>query len=200
MATEQIELESAKLLSQYSGDRQNFLCHRHFTFRGKRHFQCLGLPKGLVFIDLPTSLPQAPADALNIGMAAAAGRLLGGHLGSQLAQIAVMGASSGTQRQVQQTFEMAGDGEIREIARQRPLSFAVKYEDVGWATIDPPRALATTAGLIRFKAKKIGTVEIEPTDLQEMLAAIKLFQSKLGDRVQMRVEFDAKKRRFVKSH
>ena len=43
---EVIELESAKLMEQFSADHQNFVCVRHAALHGKRHYQVISLPKG----------------------------------------------------------------------------------------------------------------------------------------------------------
>ncbi len=192
-----IELESAKFMPQFSSDRQNFQCYRHVALGGKRFYQVLAMPKAFLLIDLPTSNHDGDVSALNLGMAAGLGRLLGGHAGSQIAQMVVLG-TAGPKTGIDETYEMAGDEELAAIVKSRRKSLIVTYENIDWATIDPVRAFSTSAGLVRFKAKKVGKIELELIKPHDMMVAVDVFKARLGDRVKVRAVYDNRKLRFVK--
>ena len=109
-----------------------------------------------------------------------------------------MGARAGGRAQVDETFELASDEELLEIIKKRRKSISVKYEHTKWATIDVARAMSTAAGLIRFKAKKVGKVEIEPVGQDDMFSVVETFKRCLGEKVKVRTAFDPRRRRFVK--
>ena len=180
----QLELTSTAFLSKYSEDRKSFLCMHKPTFGDRCHYQALSLPKGMMFLDCPTTTTH---EAMPGSFAASlVGGILFGAAGARLARLATETRST----QIAESYRMSTDEELIQVCRDRKKSFVLWFDEVRWLSIDPPGWCSSGCARLCFEAENVGKYEMEFPTAEDVLSATDLFQLKLPGCTQINVQWN----------
>lgn len=194
-----VELESSALLDRFAQDRPVFHGRLSRPLRCKRFFQVFGCETGFLCLELTYDGP-APSRAVAIAKWCAA--IWFGPL-AIIVHIIMLRNAAKHVASLDLSNAMRSDDELVELARQRQHSFVARYDDIKWIRIERPDALErllfgeTLQGMITFRERTVGKVTIYIYDHQSMQTAIDALPRRLGERVDCRIAFDPRSRRFV---
>jgi hypothetical protein len=204
----QQELRSTQTWSQNSGDRPAFQADVQRGLFRSGHFQVFAMPRGLLFLEmrLKDYGQLGGGGGVNIGQIALAVNfgMLGAFAGAMAAQRDAQRYGSRPADRWEAGFDLLGEDDLLELARQRKKSFVAKIDEILSVTIDAPGALgrmlgdSSVAGHITLRDKVLGKVKMQVRDQSSMAVAVDALPRKLGERARVNVAFDQSSRQFVR--
>jgi hypothetical protein len=194
------ELQSNRWLQGHTGDRPSFDAIIARGFSGNRRFQVFAMTRGLLCLDKgkPISGSGSDLDTRAVVIGGVLGGALGAMVGAAVASNTPMGRAP-----VEPNYDLCSEDELLELARTRRRSFVAFYDDIKSISLNPPGFLArllgdrSTAGYVKLRERKLGTVEMEIREASEMVVAIDTLPRRLGDRVQVKLQLDPRTRTFI---
>jgi len=196
-AAGQLELQSTTWMQRNTSDRPSFRAVVRRTF-SKGQYQVFALPRGLLFLErrsITDSVGNGPSGAV------VAGAVLGGAVGAMIGAAIASSASSSSERD--ENLDICDEETLIELARSRRKSFVAKLDEIISVSIDAPGSLgrmfadSSLAGWITLRDRCLGKVTLEIHEQPAMAVAVETLPRRLGERVQINVEFDQQKLRFV---
>ena len=191
----QYDLQSTSILAQPTGDRPSFQADVSRGLFNSGHFQVFAMPQGLLFLEMRLR------DYGNLGPDAPCG---GGLAGAAAAWREGERYGFAPPDKWETGLDAKCEDELLEMARERRKSFVSKLDEIRSVSIDAPGFFgmmfgdSTLQGTITLRDRKLGKVLIDIRDASAMSVAVDALPRRLGDRVTLNAQFDAKSRRFVR--
>ena len=190
------DLQSTSILAQHTGDRPSFQADVSRGLFNSGHFQVFAMPQGLLFLEMRLR------DYGNLGNTSGFGA--GGLTGAMAEWRDAERYGFAPPDKWETGLDAKGEDELLDMARQRRKSFVSKLDEIRSVSIDAPGFFgtmfgdSTLQGTITLRDRKLGKVLIDIRDPSAMSVAVDALPRRLGDRVKLNAQFDAKSRRFVR--
>jgi len=187
-------LQSATILAEHTGDRPSFQADVSRGLFNSGHFQVFAMPQGLLFLEMRLR------DYGNLGSGQSYGT---GLAGASAAWNDGQRYGFAPPDKWETGLDAKGEDELLELARERRKSFVSKLDEICAVSIDAPGFFARTLGdsslegTITLRDRTLGKVYAEIRDASAMSVAVDALPRRLGDRLQLNVQFDRNSRRFV---
>lgn len=187
-------LQSATILAEHTGDRPSFQTDVSRGLFKSGHFQVFAMPQGLLFLEMRLR------DNGNLGSGYAGGTGLAG-AGAAWQDGQRYGFAPPDKWET--GLDARSEDELLELAADRSKSFVSKLDEICAVSIDAPGFFARTLGdstlegTITLRDRTLGKVYAEIRDASAMSVAVDALPRRLGDRLQLNVQFDRNSRRFV---
>ena len=187
-----IELQSRRFQNACAGRPE-------FQVRMKRGAtrddQVVGLKNGLLLLDLAYADIGHSAGSTHDGTLGTIGAVFGGRVGRMIGD-ALESAGASPLGEATNNFAGYSDGDLVEMARKQKGTLIAPYDDIQSVVIDKPTMWETwtrggaVAALISVREKVLKRMTWEIRDLQSLITACQFLPAKLGERVNMKMEFD----------
>jgi hypothetical protein len=200
------ELQSTRMVSEHSGDRPSFQADIDRGLFRSGHFQVFAMPQGLLCLELR----HKDYGAFGGGGPSGAAVLLATQFGALGGLAAGMAAARDAQRygaapedRWEAGFDLTDEDELLALARTRKKSFVCKLDEISWISIDPPGLFSRLfgngqlAGRITVRDRSLGKITMDVCDPAAMSVAVDALPRRVGERVQVNVEFDPSQKQFV---
>jgi hypothetical protein len=194
-----VQLRTAAIADRTQSDRPMFDAKVSRLF-GSRSYHVFCFSEAMLFLNAVE--PQAASNGAG-GGAVVAGALVGGLVGAMVgAAIASSTDSPGVRKD---NSNLLSDDQLLDVARQRGRSLVADYPDIVGARIDGPGAMdklfgsSKLVGYVNLRDRTLGRLTLEINSKQDMMTAIQALKKRLGDRLQVNLEWNEAAKVFVKT-